>query len=246
MLTQNGLTYYMILYVNGDSHTAAAEAVNPHAFAGDDGKLEWGDRRPHPDNLAVSWGYQLSKLIMNQFHCDAESASSNDRIIRTTREWLAWHKLSTKEFNPLVIIQWSTWEREEWEHEDKRYQVNGSGIDIVPQALQEKYRNFIIGLNWRQKTLEAHDKIWQFHQELTDMGIVHVFFNGNNDFSSIVDQKDWGYSYIGPYDAKMTYHNILQNNGFSTVNSKSWHFGADAHSFFAQFMLQYIIDNNIY
>jgi hypothetical protein len=26
----------MILYVNGDSHTAAAEAVNPHAFAEDD------------------------------------------------------------------------------------------------------------------------------------------------------------------------------------------------------------------
>jgi hypothetical protein len=29
----------MILYVNGDSHTAAAEAVNAHAFAMDDGQL---------------------------------------------------------------------------------------------------------------------------------------------------------------------------------------------------------------
>ena len=28
----------MILYVNGDSHTAAAEAVNPYAFAEDDGQ----------------------------------------------------------------------------------------------------------------------------------------------------------------------------------------------------------------
>jgi len=31
----------MILYVNGDSHTAAAEAVNPHAFAEDDRNLQY-------------------------------------------------------------------------------------------------------------------------------------------------------------------------------------------------------------
>jgi len=236
----------MILYVNGDSHTAGAEAVNPHAFAGDDGNLEWGDRRPHPDNLAVSWGKQLANAIDNDFYCGAESASSNDRIIRTTREWLTWHKLTEKEFNPLVIIQWSTWEREEWEHEGVRYQVNGSGIDMVPQALQEKYRNFIIGLDWRSKTQDAHEKIWSFHNELKGMGVYHVFFNGNNDFSSIVDQKDWGHSYMSPYDPNMTYNAILRAHGFKTVNPNSWHFGKDAHSFFADFMLQYIIEQRLY
>jgi len=46
----------MILYVNGDSHTAAAEAVNAHAFAEDDSALRYLGRLPHPDNLAVSWG----------------------------------------------------------------------------------------------------------------------------------------------------------------------------------------------
>ena len=46
----------MLLYVNGDSHTAAAEAVNPHAFAMDDPTLEHLRRLPHPENLAVSWG----------------------------------------------------------------------------------------------------------------------------------------------------------------------------------------------
>ena len=29
----------MILYINGDSHTAAAEAVTPHAFAEDESEL---------------------------------------------------------------------------------------------------------------------------------------------------------------------------------------------------------------
>jgi len=236
----------MILYVNGDSHTAGAEAGNPHAFAGDDGKFDRGDRRPHPDNLAVSWGNQLAEVLENEFVCGAESASSNDRIIRTTKEWLAWHKLAEKEFNPLVIIQWSTWEREEWEYNGVCYQVNGSGIDHVPPEAAERYRNYVIGLNWEQKTQEAHNKIWEFHQELISMNIDHIFFNGNNDFSSISDQKDWGANYIGPYDPKLTYHNILQQHGFSTVHSKSWHFGADAHSFFAQYMLQYISKHNLY
>jgi hypothetical protein len=39
----------MILYANGCSHTAAAEAVVPDAFAEDDGRAGI-DRRPHPLN----------------------------------------------------------------------------------------------------------------------------------------------------------------------------------------------------
>ena len=43
----------MMLYVNGDSHTAGAEAVNSHAFAEDDPDLFYLGRAPHPENLAV-------------------------------------------------------------------------------------------------------------------------------------------------------------------------------------------------
>jgi hypothetical protein len=236
----------MILYVNGDSHTAAAEAVNPHAFAGDDGLLDPSDRSPHTDNLAVSWGQILAKLIRNDFECGAESASSNDRIIRTTREWLMWNRLSADSTKPLVIIQWSTWEREEWLHNGLHYQVNGSGIDMVPQELQERYRHYIIGIDWQRKTQEWHDKIWEFHQELLHLDIPHVFFNGNNDFRIIENRHHWGPYYIDPYDSDRTYNAILRSNGYETVRPDSWHFGKDAHSFFAQYMLQYIIDNKIY
>ena len=78
----------MILYVNGDSHSAGAEAVNPHAFAEDDSKYFYMGRAPHPENLSVSWGKVLSNILKASFHCDAESASSNSRILRTTRNWL--------------------------------------------------------------------------------------------------------------------------------------------------------------
>lgn len=230
----------MILYINGDSHTAAAEAVNPHAFAEDDPNLSYLGRTPHPANLAISWGRLLSQTLKAGFRCAAESASSNARILRTTRDWLSQQRGLN---DLLVIIQWSTWEREEWLHEGVYYQVGASGSDHVPQPLHEKYRNFVIGTDWKLKTHQAHKEIWAFHQELADQGIKHIFFNGNNNFSQITDQHDWGTSYIGPYDPESTYDSIIRAQGIETVAPNSWHFGPDGHSFFHRFMLNYIISN---
>ena len=248
----------MMLYVNGDSHTAAAEAVNPHAFAEDDPKLFYLGLAPHPENLAVSWGKLLSLALTAGLRCDAESGSSNSRIIRTTREWLAG---SGKDHpQQLVIIQWSTWEREEWLYNGVYYQVNGSGIDLVPQEAQERYRNYVIGLDWNQKTIDAHNQIWEFHQELLNQNIPHIFFNGNNDFSIVGDpkyegdfvktvsmagekKKDWGINYIGPYDPAQTYDAVIRSNGVDTVMPNSWHFGRDGHAVWMRYILNYIINN---
>lgn len=231
----------MMLYVNGDSHTAAAEAVNPHAFAEDDPALFYLGRAPHPENLVVSWGKVLSLTLRAGFRCDAESASSNTRILRTTREWLS--NGGANHPDQLVIIQWSTWEREEWLHNGTYYQVGASGTDHIPQELQEKYRNYVIGTDWKSKTEQAHQEIWQFHNELKDQNIKHIFFNGNNDFSKITDQKDWGVNYISPYDTTQTYDAVIRSKGIDTVMPNSWHFGRDGHSSFARFILNYIISN---
>jgi len=231
----------MILYVNGDSHTAGAEAVNSHAFAEDDPNLYYLGRLPHPENLQVTWGKLLSLALNAGFQCEAESASSNARILRTTRAWLAKQKNNLQ--NILVVIQWSTWEREEWEYDGVTYQVNGSGIDHVPQQAQERYRNYIIGLDWLAKTQQAHSDIWVFHQELLDQNIPHVFFNGNNDFSSVTDKKDWGVNYIGPYDPASTYHAQLQAAGIETVMPDSYHYGRNGHSWWFKHLLNYLMSN---
>jgi hypothetical protein len=232
----------MILYINGDSHTAAAEAVNAHAFAEDDPNLYELGRLPHPDNFAVSWANRLAHLMGANLSCHAESASSNDRILRTTREWL-----TTQGYDQdlLVIIQWSTWEREEWLHNGIYYQVNGSGIDQVPIELQNRYKEFVANIDWKTKTLQAHKDIWEFHQELESQDVKHIFFNGNNDFGPLKEQYDWGASYIGPYNPKSTFNYLIQDQGIQTVAPNSWHFGKDGHSYFHRFMLQYIINNKL-
>lgn len=230
----------MILYVNGDSHTAAAEAVTPHAFAEDDSQFFYLGRTPHPSNFSVSWSKLLSLSLKSSLTCDAESASSNTRILRTSREWLANHN---NRQDVLMIIQWSTWEREEWLHNGVYYQVNASGQDIVPPELQKKYKKYILDVDWQERTEQAHKDIWQFHLELLNKDIPHVFFNGNNNFSSVTQRFDWGPSYIGPYDPNSTFDSLIRAQGIETVMPNSYHFGRDGHRFFNHFMLKYIINN---
>jgi hypothetical protein len=235
----------MILYINGDSHAAAAEAVNPHAFAEDDGRLRYLGRLPHPDNLAVSWGRIVADTIKATFYCDAESAASNHRILRTTRQWLSNNEKEW--YRTLVIIQWSTWEREEWLHNGTYYQVGSSGRDHVPPEIQEKYKNYVIGTDWKFKTHQAHNDIWELHLELEQKKIPHLFFNGNNHFESIAQaqRKEWGSLYISPYDSTQTYDQQLRTAGFDTVSPGSWHYGANAHRWWAQSLLKYAMTHHL-
>jgi len=244
----------MILYVNGDSHAAAAEAVVPHAWAEDDG-FYWGmGRVPHPDNLRASFGCELANSIFAVLECDAQSGGCNARIIRTTTDWI--NNNTDKLADTFMLIQWSTWEREEWFHDNTWWQVNASGTDHVPPELEQRYKQYVIDVNWTKCTQQAHKDIWEFHQYLEGLNIPHLFFNANSHFGGlhlennlmvpiIDEQKDWGASYIGPYDPTQTYNSILLQNGFKMVNPSSYHFGHDAHCFWAQYLLQYIKDNNL-
>jgi hypothetical protein len=192
----------MMLYINGDSHSAAAESVTPYTVAKDDPSLFYLGCAPHPDNLASSWGKLLSQALRSAFRCDAENNTSNSRIIQVTREWLTG--AGKRHPDLLIIIQWSIWQD--------------------PVQLE-------------------HDNIWLFHQDLKDRNIRHIFVNGIQDFSKIVDQKDWGTSYIGPYDPDKTYRSQVQTAGFETVAPDSAHFGKDAQVWWFKHLLDYIIKN---
>jgi len=232
----------MIIYVNGDSHSAAAEAAVPYGWAEDD-PFYWGlGKRPHPDNERASYGCEMANYLNAILDCDAQSGASNDRILRTTRNWIDGTQPND---DMLVVIQWSTWEREEWKINGEYYQVGASGTDSVPETHQEKYKEFVSSIDWDQRRAFWHQEIWLLHCELRDKNIPHVFFNGNNHFEGVLDQHNWHNNYLGPYDSTLTYNAILRENGYKTVNPDSWHFGADAHCFWADFMLQYVQAHNL-
>lgn len=236
----------MILYVNGDSHSAAAEAVNNHCFANDDAKF-WRPEnhlKPHPDNLAVSYGKKLADAIGAELYCDALSAASNYRIIRTTKKYLETNKPD------IIVIGWSTWEREEWYDEDDGfyYQVNASGADQVPEKWQERYKNFIVNVDFYDKTIFWHKEIWLFHNFLNMLNIPHLFFNCHNTFLYIdynplainqiqIERYDWGLNYICPYD-QLSYYDYLSSLGYT--QTKWGHFGPDGHAKWAEFLLPHL------
>jgi len=230
----------MILYVNGDSHSAGAEAVNSFCFACDDYKHSNLGRVPHPDNLAVSYGNLIANSIQSTLICDAESASSNTRIIRTTRDFLL-HNCPD-----LIIIGWATWEREEWYHNGTYYQVTAGGTDLVPEELLNQYKNWVVDTsnNCAKNQLAQHESIWNFHLELEQQQIPHLFFNTFSYFGHVIlnnlPQYNWGPSYLEPYNESYTYYHWLKNQGVETVNPKSYHFRADAHRKWAEFLLPYL------
>lgn len=235
----------MILYVNGDSHAAAAEAANNHGWACDDPQYFHLGTAPHPANLAVSWGRILSDAMKMGLHNESQSGGSNERIIRTTRDWLATRKDPAQDV--FVVVSWTTWERQEWQENGTWWQIGASGTDHVPQHMSERYKQFVADIDWYECAKRCHEKIWQLHQDLEDQGIKHVFFNGNNYFGSIPETQrhEWGPSYISPYDAHMTYSQWLLDHGFQTVAPDSWHFGQAAHAAWGRFVLQYVINNQI-
>lgn len=229
----------MILYINGDSHAAAAEAVNNHAFANDSSQYFYMGRAPHPDNWQASWGQLLGLKIKATVHCDAESAASNQRILRTTKNWVNNNEAILP--RALIVIGWSTWEREEWLIDNTYYQINASGDDWLPASHVEKYKQFVASVDWKFKTQQAHNDIWQLHLLFQDKNIKHLFFNCNNDFSIIEDRKDWNHCYLDPYDSQSTYHSLLTTAGFETVSPQSWHFGSAAHAWWSSYMLKQLI-----
>ena len=218
----------MIVYVNGDSHSAAAEAVNDYCFAQDDRAYYALGRAPHPDNERVSYGCNIANELYAILHCDAESASSNSRIMRTTRQYIR------NEGTPdIIIIGWATWEREEWLHDEVWWQVNAGGVgNDWPDTIKIQYQQYILDLDWAVAEQQAHENIYQFHQELTDLKIPHLFFNTFNHFNQA--PKDWGNNYLSPYDPNLTYY----KQGFKS--KPSYHFGADAHKKWAEFLLPHL------
>jgi len=235
----------MILYTNGCSHVAAGEAVNEFCFAEDDSLYYALGRQPHPDNLAASFSAILANSLGAILDCNAEAAASNDRILRTTNEYI--DNQHDEDF--VVLIGWTTWEREEWLHEGEYYQVNGSGIDQVPKELATKYKQWVIDTNskWREHHIKWHNRIWDLHCKFKDENIKHLFFNSHVPLDLVPksQRKQWGDNYILPYASDYTYFNYLNSKGFrrrpgSAKDLGGGHYLADGHQEWADFLLPHL------
>lgn len=225
----------MILYVNGDSHSAGAEAVNAYCFADDDPTYKPLKRRPHPDNLRVSYGKLLADRYNASLVCHAESGCSNAHILRTT-----YNYLQTNTPN-LIIIGWATWEREEVEIDGAVYQFSAGLItDPFSPAVKEKYKEWVVNRTNPQIFCDSAQKnIHELHQVLLSRQIPHLFFNTYSGLTNTT-QLDWSDCYIDPYDINGTYYKKLLAWGYTPRNPNSFHFGPDGHIAWADYLQNHL------
>lgn len=205
----------MILYVNGSTETAAAKAVNNFNFANDDfAKVALG-RKPHPDNLAVSWGMRLSKMMQLALVCDAETNSSNDRILRTTYDFIRNRLPLLESKLTYIVIGWTVWIREEWfdEESNEYIQIPVLDNDECPIKWKNKYNTFIKTVNHSEKQKHWDSEIWELHHLLKNLKIPHLFFNSveslNPNYTKV---RNWNQNYIDPY--MLTFNNFTNNHGY--------------------------------
>jgi len=193
-----------MIYVNGDSHSAGAELVKDYCFAQDDPRyVAWG-RRPHPEATPLTFGYRLAQTLNQPFHTDAESASSNARILRTATKFV---EETQNKRDLFVLVGWTTWEREEWRDGEDFVQVTASGTDSVPEYMAEDYKQWVIKQTPQElnrKKLYWQNLIMEFSSDLDDLGIKHLFFTTDE------------------------YTKYLKEHGCQTVNN-GYHFGVDGH-----------------
>lgn len=208
----------MTLYVNGDSHS-------------------YGINLKDSDKFANIVGAQFDLPVDNHAHVGA----SNARILRTTREYLEQGNRPA-----LIIIGWSTWEREEWLHNGTYYNVNSSGHDTLPNELADRYKDWVV--EQTQEILETksqrwHDEIYQLHTDLVQQAIPHVFFNCMYNFFNCDSHKEWNNNYVGPYDNELSFYWYLHRLGFKT---DAWyHYAADGNQAWAEFLINFIRKNQL-
>lgn len=206
-----------MIYVNGDSHSYGLD-------------LDIADR--------------YSSIVARHFNheCVNEShpGASNQRILRTAQEYLNVNQPD------LVIIGWTTWEREEWLHNGQYFNVNSSGYDNLAPELESKYKEWVMYQNEDTLQLKSdywHQKIWDFHQELKNKNIKHLFFNCMYNFFNVTNLQDWSNSFIGPYDNASSYYWHLKSQGFTT--DEWYHYKQDGHAYWANVLIDYINKNNL-
>ena len=209
----------MMLYVNGDSHSYGLDASPDQRFSS-----------------KVAQKFNLTEI--NQ----AIPGASNQRILRTTREFINKGNLPD-----LILIGWSTWEREEWYHNDCYYDINSAGHNLPPE-LQQHYKEWVVKQDpdvVKEKSRIYHTKIYELHLELIQKNIPHLFFNGFYNFFGIdEDQKKyWGVNYFGPYDNDSSYFWNLLKHGHES--NKSMHFDDAGHQFWSEQLIGYIERSNL-
>jgi hypothetical protein len=229
----------MRIFVNGDSHTSGSELYFPTQDA---------------------YPYQLAKLLNGEIIGNpAIGGASNDRILRTTEEYLRECE-RTNEYPDLIVIGWSEAGRTDWFVDGVYESIHSQNLTPERTTKIDPARaKFCIDI-WRQPELVCtmaryfHERMYNLHQHLDYLKIPHLFFMAVNPlkvdlhrhnlimhetFDTSIIEYDWNGCFWNPYeDDDGSFRTWGLKKGYPIT--KWHHLNEDAHTDFAQTLYQYI------
>lgn len=233
----------MKIFVNGDSHTSGSELYYP---------------------TQDGYAYKLAKLLGGEIVANpAIGGASNDRILRTTEDYLRECELISS-YPDLIIIGWTESCRTDWF--DKGSYKSVFSQELTPEdtrAINNERAEFHWD-TWRQPETRStmakyyHERMYDLHLHLENLKIPHLFFMGVSSLHFEVSGDD---KLLMPktFDNSLVEHNW--NNSFWKIYEDtsfvSWgkdhgyemtkwlHLREDAHAHFAEVLYNHIIENNI-
>ena len=222
----------MKLYVGGDSNVAGYELKNPEN----------------------SFSYKLGQMLgATETIVQAVGGASNDKILSTTQSYLA----SCETFPDLVVIGWSSVERQDRFVNGSYVSLNNLGVVENVTRIEDDYR-YQYFLKHQAHNYDYHremhkywqNRIYNYHLELLYYKIPHLFFNAIHSFGfweGTLEHlvHDWDNTFITPYDKRGSYIEYCEDNGYQEITPGWHHFNEDAHQDWANILYQYIKTYNL-
>ena len=233
----------MKIYFNGDSNTQGSE-------------LYYARQDAYPYKLAELFN---AEIVDNP----ALGGASNDRILRTTEEYLRKCE-ENNEYPNLIIIGWSEPNRTDWFVDGIYESLNSE--NLPPIQCQKLYdsRAKYFSEDWRHHIIEYvmtqyhHEKIYNLHLHLNHLKIPHLFFNAVNSFNTLISwykpyindthsfeffKHDWNDRFWKPYEEVGSFIEWGRLNKYEIT--KYHHLKEPAHEAFAQVLYDYILEKSI-
>lgn len=189
-----------------------------------------------------------------KFDCMAKNGASNDHIMRITEQWINNTDCDNKE--KFVFIGWSTWERQEYLIDNQYYDIDGwliNNAQGLPAQLQQHMLEMKKQIDSNPDYMDEQAMIWAerihyFAQSLEARGIGYLFWNAYMKLLKPipVDKFVFDHRYVLPYtDCFNQYFYLKQVRNCKPIDNDPYHFDADGHRKWAEFLIQYIQDWNI-
>lgn len=229
----------MLLLANGCSHTAGAEI-----------EYEWQDNcyeKAYPSICSKELGWDTVNL--------AVSGASQERIIRTTVDWVGTNYKYHKNTELYVIIMWSGPARTEFFSEkiNDFLQISSPSNDecYKQQFTHAEYlyfKSYIAIQNRSAHIIKWYNNIILLQNYLLSMKIRYLFLNSSEALPyhhSPINLKRQIYfkNYPSAYFKQNCFTELLANRGYEKpehITRDTGHYGEDAHIFYGKNIAKYI------